>query len=233
MILNSTASASASGLLPHTVRPSKGKYSRKPPAEARLHARAERHQVRCHADVRRADLLVFDEPVRVELIRVRAPDALQPVVGPDRDDKVRALGNGDLAHDLSVRVRDRVREREHVVARRNAAEHVHNRVQAEDLLHRGETVRHRVEVRNGEVGVAALRGSRADRADLVAHLLLVLRVPRELVEEPGHGRCRGFVAREEEGRHLRHHLFVREAGLGIFRGVRLDCSRFGASVQYG
>ena len=75
--------------------------------------------------------------------------------------------------------------------------------------------------------------SRADRADLVAHLLLVVRMPRELVEKPGHGRRRGLVAREEERRHLGHHLLAGEPGLGILRGVRFDCSRIGAGVQYG
>ena len=54
---------------------------RESPADAGLHARAERHQVRRDANVRLAHLLVLDEPVRVELVRVRAPNLRQPCNG--------------------------------------------------------------------------------------------------------------------------------------------------------
>ena len=80
--------------------------SREPPAKARLQARAERHQIRRHPDVRRAHLLLLYKPVRVELVRVGTPDRRQPVVRPDGDDALRALGDRDLAHCLSVRSRD-------------------------------------------------------------------------------------------------------------------------------
>ena len=117
-----------------------------------------------------------------------------PVVRPDVEHDLRPARDRDLAHDRAVRGRERAREREHLVAARDAPELVHDRVQPQHLLHRREHVRHPVQVRDGEVPVAALRHARARRADLGAQLGLELGLLRELPQDPGQRGCGRLVA---------------------------------------
>ena len=97
--------------------------------------------------------------------------------------------------DVSARVLDGRRERDHGVVDGHAARRRHGRVQAERLAHDAVEERERVQFfHRGHVGV--------DGEELLAELCLDLRLLAEGVEAPGRRCACGLVAGDEECRDL-------------------------------
>lgn len=125
-----------------------------------------------------------------ELIGVGAPLVLVPVRACDGDDDAGFLGH-EMAEDRGV-------------AGRGARGHGNGRPVAEDLVAEGVQERHLVDVRTGDVGVAAERAWEAF-ADFGAETGLPVGVHAHHVDRPGDtdGDC--LVAGCEEGHHLVYH----------------------------
>ena len=75
--------------------------------------------------------------------------------------------------------------------------------------------RERVQILKGEVRVSTADDEGPTLLNLLAHPLLILRVPRQLVRKEREGRRGRLVSCQSEREHLGHELCVRETRLGV------------------